>query len=65
MGGGGAEALHEYVCGLPEDHTAACQSKAGGEIREFETIGQLQSHLGKTAYAKLMAAKKKAEQADG
>jgi hypothetical protein len=43
----------------------ACQVKSGGEIREFDTTEDLQTHLGKTAYARQTAAKQSKKRAGG
>lgn len=60
MAGGGATQLHEFVCSLPDEHVEALQARAGGGLSEFATIGELQTHLGKIAYAKQMSAKRRA-----
>jgi UvrD-like helicase C-terminal domain len=60
MGGGGAKQLHEFVYGLPEQHTRACQVKTGCVVREFDTVVDPRTHLGETEYAKRMAAQKRA-----
>ncbi|HWB23339.1 MAG TPA: UvrD-helicase domain-containing protein [Gaiellaceae bacterium] len=59
MGGGGASRLHEFACSLPEQHVECLQAKAGGALREFSTVAELQEQLGKTAYARKIAAQQR------
>jgi hypothetical protein len=58
MSGGGAAALHEFVCSLPDEHVETYQAKKGGDLREFGTIAELQKHLGKIANAQRVSARR-------
>jgi hypothetical protein len=59
IGGGGAGALPDFICGLPDEHTQAIQALAGRKMREFGSIAAIQDKLGQMAYARSQAAKKK------
>lgn len=58
VGGGGAESLHQFALSLPADHTQAIWVKADGPS-PMDSIGALQEHLGRLAYAKARSASKK------
>ena len=59
VGGGGAKSLSPYLLALPADTTEAKLAKTG-QLREFASIGKLQAHLESMAYARSMAAMKRA-----
>jgi superfamily I DNA/RNA helicase len=58
VGGGGATKLHPFACSLPDSHTRALFAKAGS-VQEYETIGALQDHLERWAYARAMSGRRR------
>lgn len=45
IGGGGAQRLHDFAAGLPDEHVDASQAMAHAATKGYETLQALQNHL--------------------